>query len=345
MPPAVVAGCDVLRRTNSFRASLERTLLVAALLLAAASLSPAARAQDWPTRPVTVVFPYGPGGGDVITRAVMEKVGNRLGQRFVLENRPGAGGVIGTSEVARAAPDGYKLIVASLGSMILAPVFNGGTPPFDAIRGFAHIAMFGGPPAALVVSASSPSRDLQQFVALSKAQKDGFSYGSPGRGSLAHLAGELFQQRSGANMTHVPYKEAPRALADIAGGQISAAFLSTAAVLPLVQSGQVRMLAVSAERRIDEFPDVPTFIEAGHKDLIASTWFGLSGPSGLPHDIVRQLNVEVRAALTQPDVQGLLRNLGAELKDLDADGFSRFVAAEATRWEAIARPVAASTQQ
>lgn len=345
MRPFVVSGCDISQKTNSVRASLKPAWLVAALLLAAVPLPLAAWAQDWPARPVTVVFPYGPGGGDVITRAVMEKVGNRLGQRFVLENRPGAGGVIGTSEVARAAPDGYKLIVASLGSMILAPIFNGGTPPFDAVKSFTHIAMFGGPSAALIVSAASPARNLQEFVALSKAQKDGFSYGSPGRGSLVHLVGEMFQQRSGAKMFHVPYKEAPRVLADLAGGQIPAAFLSTAAVSPLVKSGQVRLLAVSTERRIDEFSDVPTFAEAGYKDLIASTWFGLSGPAGLPAGIVRQLNSEVRAALLQPDVQVLLRNLGAELKDFDADGFARFVAAEATRWDAIARPVASSTQQ
>jgi len=326
-------------------ASLKPTGIVAALLLAAVSLPLAAGAQDWPTRSVTVVFPYGPGGGDVITRAVMEKVGSSLGQRFVLENRPGAGGVIGTSEVARAAPDGYKLIVASLGSMIIAPIFNGGTPPFDAVKSFTHIAMFGGPPAALVVSAISPARNLREFVALSKAQKEGISYGSPGRGSLAHLAGEMFRQRSGANMTHVPYKEAPRVLADIAGGQIPAAFMSTAAVSSHVKGGQLRMLAVSSERRIDEFPDVPTFVEAGYKDIIASTWFGLSGPAGLSAGIVRQLNSEARAALGHRDVRVLLRNLGAELRDFDADGFARFVAAEAIRWGAIARPVASSTQQ
>ena len=345
MRPFMITGCDTTRRTNSIPASLKSASMIAVLLLAPMSLSPAARAQDWPTRPVTVVFPYGPGGGDVITRAVIEKVGNRLGQRFVLEYRPGAGGVLGTAEVARAAPDGYKLIVASLGSMILAPIFNGGTPAFDAVKSFTHIASFGGPSAALVVSASSPARNLQEFVTLSKAQKEGFGYGTPGRGSLVHLVGEMFQQRSGAKMFHVPYKEAPRALADLGGGHIAAAFLSTAAVSPLVKSGQVRLLAVSTERRIDEFPDVPTFAEAGYKDIVASTWFGLSGPAGLPIGVTRKLNAEVRDALIQPEVRTLLRNLGVESKDLDADGFARFVAAEADRWGAIARPLAATTQQ
>jgi tripartite-type tricarboxylate transporter receptor subunit TctC len=313
------------------------------LLIVAASCT--AGAQEWPSRPVTVVFPYGPGGGGVITRAVMEKVGHRLGQRFLLENRPGAGGALATSEVARAAPDGYRLIVASLGSMVVAPVFNRGAPTFDLAKSFSHIALFGGPASVLVVSASHPARTLSEFVALSKTEKDGFSYGSPGTGSMVHLVGEIFQQRSGAKIFHVPYKEAPRLLADIAGGQIPAAFLSSAAVSPLVKSGQVRLLGISTEQRTDEFPDVPTFIEAGYKDFTASTWFGLSGPAGLSPGIVQRLNTEVRDALKQPDVQALMRSLAVVSQDLDVDNFNRFVLAEAERWGPIARQLASTIQQ
>jgi tripartite-type tricarboxylate transporter receptor subunit TctC len=322
-----------------------KSIILVALALVSFGVRSPVTAQTWPDRTVTIVFPYGPGGGDVITRAVMDKVGTRLGQRFILENRPGAGGVLGSSEVARAAPDGYKLIVASLGSMILAPIFNGGPQPFDVAKSFTHIALFGGPSAALLVSASNPARDLKEFIALSKEQKDGFGFGSPGTGSLVHLVGELFAQRSGAKMFHIPYKEAPRVTADLAGGQIKAAFLSTAAALPLAKSGQVRLIAVSSERRIDEIPDVPTFAELGYKDLIASTWFGLSGPAGLSPTITHTLNAEVRGALGQADVQAILRRLGVESRDLDAEAFSRFVSEETERWGAIARPVASAIQK
>src|SRR5579885_2306923 len=263
--------------------------LAAIVIVALLSVASAVLAQDWPTRPITILFPYGPGGGDVITRAVMDKVGDRLGQRFVVEDHPGAGGVLASAEIAHAPPDGYRLIVASLGSMILAPIFNGGPPPFDAVKDFTHIALFGGPSAALVVSPSNPAKTVEQFVALSKQAKDGFGFGTPGTGSLVHLVGEMFAQRSGARMFHVPYKESPRALADVAGGQIAAAFLSTAAVLPLAKAGQVRLLAVSTQRRLDDVPDVPTFAELGYKDLVASTWFGLSAPAGLSPAITHRL--------------------------------------------------------
>jgi tripartite-type tricarboxylate transporter receptor subunit TctC len=338
-------GADILFQHDPAPALLRAASILSALLVFLLPTASTGLAQEWPARPVTVVFPYGPGGGDVITRAVIEKAGNRLGQRFVLENRPGAGGVLGTAEVARTAPDGYKLIVASLGSMILAPIFNGGPPPFDAFKSFTHIGLFGGPSAALVVSVNSKVRTLKEFVALSKEQKDGLGYGTPGRGSLVHLVGELFAKRSGAHIFHVPYKEALRALADLAGGQIPSAFLSTAAVLPLVKSGQVRLLAISTVQRLDEAPDVPTFVESGYSDLVASTWFGLSGPAALPQPIARKMNAEVRDALRQSDVRALLKNHGVESKDLDADGFGRFVADEADRWKAIATLLASANPQ
>lgn len=315
---------------------------VTVMLTASFAFTASARAQEWPTHPVTVVFPYGSGGGDVITRLVVDKVGNRLGQKFVVENRPGAAGIIGTNSVARVAPDGYTLIVSGLGSMILAPFFNKAS--FDPVKSFTHIAFFGGGPAALVVSASSEARNLQEFVALSKKQADGLTYGTPGRGTTVHLVSEMFRTQSGAKLTHVPYKDAARVLADLAGGQISAGFLSSAAVLPLVKAGQIRLLATAGERRSEEFPDVPTFAEAGYKDLVATAWFGLSGPAGIPRTIVHKLNVEVRAALVHPDVRALLRKLDVETKDLDADAFTRFVTTERDRWAAVTRSLE-STQE
>jgi tripartite-type tricarboxylate transporter receptor subunit TctC len=229
--------------------------------------------------------------------------------------------------------------------MVVAPIFNSGAPTFDVAKSFSHIALFGGPASVLVVSTSNPARNLAEFVALSNAQKDGFGYGSPGTGSMVHLVGEIFQQRSGAKIFHVPYKESPRLLADIVGGQIPAAFLSSAAVLPLVKSGQVRLLGISTEQRVDEFPDVPTFIEAGYKDFTASTWFGLSGPAGLPPSIVQRLNAEVRHALTQPDVLALMGTLAVVSQDLDVDNFNRSVVAEAERWGPIARQLASTIQR
>ncbi|OGA41139.1 MAG: hypothetical protein A3G26_00390 [Betaproteobacteria bacterium RIFCSPLOWO2_12_FULL_65_110] len=295
----------------------------------------AARAQDWPSRPVTVVFPYGAGAGDTIMRLVADGLGRRLGQTFVVENRPGAGGIIGSSAVAKAAPDGYSLIVSGVGSLIVAPFFN--PAPFDPINSFTHIALFGGPPVALLVSPSGDARSVNEFIALTKAKPGGIGYGTPGRGTHAHLIGEMFGKLSGAKIFNVPYNSGTAPLSDIAGAHIQAAFVSLGAAATFIRSGKVRLLAITTARRSAEFPDVPTFAEEGYGDLVATTWFGLSGPARLPRSIVDRLNTEVRAVLALPDVREKLNVLGIETRDLDADAYTAFILEELNRWGTVAR--------
>jgi len=291
---------------------------------------------DWPARPVRIVAPFAPGGSaDTLGRIVAEKLTVKFKQNFVVDNRAGGGGVVGSELVAGSAPDGYTLVVSGIASHVIAPAMS--KVSFDPVKSFTHIALFGGPPIIVVVHPGVEAKTLAQFVALSKSSPQGISYGSPGPGTNGHLVAELFRMRSGANLVHVPYKGAALAMADLAGAHIPSSFntLSTAAVH--LRSGRARALAHSAARRVSAFPDVPTFAESGYKDLVAITWFSLSGPAGIPQSVVKKLNAAVREALAAPEVRERLAAEGTEPNDLDASGFTRFVSAEVARWAPIAK--------
>ena len=312
-----------------------RSVITLVLAILAAPVY-SASALDWPARPVRIVAPFAPGGSaDTLGRIVAEKLSVKFKQNFVVDNRAGAGGVVGSDLVANSAPDGYTLVVSGIASHAIAPAMS--RVPFDPVKSFTHIALFGGPPIIAVVHPGVEAKTLAQFVALSKSTPQGISYGSPGLGTNGHLVAELFRMRSGANLVHVPYKGAALAMVDLAGAHIPSSFntLSTAAVH--VKSGRARALAHSAARRVSAFPDVPTFFESGYKDLIATTWFSLSGPAGVPQSIVKQLNAAVREALAAPELRERLAAEGIEPNDLDASGFTRFVGAEVARWAPIAK--------
>ncbi len=266
-------------------------LAVASMLL----LHAIAYAQEWPARPVKIIAPYAPGGtADTLARVVANRLSAQLKQNFLVENRAGAGGLIGSELVANAAPDGYTLIVSGIGSHVIAPAMAEAS--FDPLRNFTHIALFGGPPAALVVHPSLPARNVAEFIALTRARSGGISYGSPGGGTHAHLIGEMFRAETGAILTHIPYKGAAPAIADLVAGHVPATFTTLSTAAPQIKAGKARALAITAERRLPDFPDVPTFAELGYRDLVATTWFSLSGPPGLPQPIVMLLNAEVRRA-------------------------------------------------
>jgi len=295
-----------------------------------------ADAPDWPTRPVRIVAPFAPGGSaDTLGRVVAEKLTVKFGQNFVVDNRAGAGGVVGSDLVANSAPDGYTLLVSGIASHAIAPAMS--KVPFDPVKSFTHIALFGGPPIIVVVHPGIEARTLAQFVTLSKATPQGISYGSPGLGTNGHLVAELFRMRSGSNLVHVPYKGAALAMVDLAGAHIPSSFNTLSTAAPHVKSGRARALAHSAARRVSAFPDVPTFVESGYKGLIATTWFSLSGPAGMPQAVVKQLNAAVREALAAPELRERLAADGIEPNDLDANGFTRFVSTEVARWAPIAK--------
>ena len=302
-------------------------------MLAAAPAWP----QQYPAKSVRFVVPFPPGGtADTLGRIVALKLGESLGQNFVIENRGGAGGVIGSESVSKSAPDGYTLVVSGIASHTIAPALAS-RPPYDPLRDFTHIALFGGPPAVLGVHPSLPAKDLKAFVALAKARPGDMSYGSPGNGTLGHLVAELLKQKAGINMVHVPYKGAAIAVVDIVAGNIHAISTTLTTASAQIRAGKVRALAISSEKRLPDYAGVATFREAGYRDLVATVWFSLSGPAGVPTDAVNRLNSEVVRILQLPDVRQRLRGDGIEPNQLDARAFTDFMAAEIKRWGQVVR--------
>jgi tripartite-type tricarboxylate transporter receptor subunit TctC len=294
-------------------------------------------AQAWPTKPVRIIAPFAPGGSaDTLGRVVAQKLTESLKENFVVENRPGAGGVIGSEAVAKAAPDGYTLLVSGVASHAVAPALPRGTP-YDPVKDFTHIALFGGPPAVLVVNPNVPAKDLKEFVALLKKEPGKYSYGSPGNGTHGQLVAELFKQLAGVDMQHVPYKGASGAITDLIAGHIPAASTTLSTAAGQIHGGKARALALSTANRLPDYPDVPTYAEMGYKDLVAVIWFSLSGPAGLPSEIVEKLNAEVRKALDSPDARNRLRPEGIEPGKLTAAEFTRFVETEVKRWAPVVK--------
>ena len=307
------------------------------LLLAMTLPWSAALAQNWPSKPVRLVVPFAPGGtADTLGRLVALKLGETFKEGFVVENRGGAGGVVGSELVAKAAPDGYTLVVSGVASHCIAPAMSKNFP-FDPLRDFSHIALFGGPPGVLVINPALPVKDLRQFIAYARAENGKLAYGSPGNGTQGHLIAEQLKQVAGIEMTHVPYKGASLAVSDLIAGHLTVTSTTLTTAAAQIKAGRARGLAVSSLKRIPEFPDIPTFGELGYPELTASIWFSLSGPAGMPPEIVNRLNAEVRRALQLPDVRERLRPEGIEPGDLDPQQFTAFVASELKRWAPIVR--------
>jgi tripartite-type tricarboxylate transporter receptor subunit TctC len=326
-----VASLDIVPWIEMTRSTF--AFLFATLLCVTPSL-----AQQWPTRPVRIIVPYAPGGSaDSLGRLVSAHLSETFKQGFVVENRPGAGGAIGADIAAKAAPDGYTLVVSGIATHAILSSMT--KAPYDSIKSFTHIALFGGPPIALAVPADLPPKTMREFLAYAGARAGGVSYGSPGGGTHGHLVGELFQDLTRAPLTHVPYKGAALAMTDLLSGQIQASFTTLASALQHIRVGKLRAIAVTAPQRMPELPDVPTFAELGYKDLTSVTWFSLSGPAGIPAPIVERLNLEVRKALRTPKVLERLRLDAAEPNDLDAAAFTKFVQEEQQRWGRFARSV------
>lgn len=292
-------------------------------------------AQQYPVKAVRIVVPFAPGGSaDTLGRIVAGKLTESLGQAFVAENRPGAGGLVGSELVSNSPPDGYTLVVSGVASHAIAPSLAA-KPPFDPVKDFTHIALFGGPPAVFGVHPSMPVKDLKGFVAFAKAKPGELSYGSPGNGTQGHLVAELFRQTAGLELIHVPYKGASIAMVDIVAGHIHAISTTLTTASGQIRAGRVRALALSSAERLADYPGVPTFRESGYRDLVATVWFSLSGPAGIPADIVTRLNSEVRRILQLPDVRERLRGDGIVPNQLDPKAFSAYVAAEVKRWAPV----------
>src|SRR3954451_5070978 len=305
------------------------------LALSALALSFSAPAQQWPARPVKIIAPFAPGGSaDTLGRIVAKKLSEQLKESFVVENRPGAGGVLGSELVSNAAPDGYTLVVSGIASHVIAPQLPQGTP-YDPMKDFTHVALLGGPPAVLAVNPKLPAKTLKEFVELAKQKP--MSYGSPGNGTQGQLVAELFQREGGIDLQHVPYKGASNAVADLMGGHIPAVSTTLSTAATQIKAGKAHALALSSSARLPEYPDVPTFAESGFPNIVGTVWFSFSGPAGMPQEIVDRLNAEVRRALELSDVRTKLRHDGIVPNRLDAKEFTAFVADELRRWGPVVR--------
>jgi len=303
-----------------------RWMLAAVALVAFPGL-----AQDYPTKPVTVIVPFSTGSAsDVIVRIVLERMSANVGQRFIVDNRPAAGGAVGTAQGAKAAPDGYTILMAASGPLVVAKVLQPALA-YEAERDFEPISMYGRLPNVIVVSSKLPIWSLDELVEHLK-RKPGVGYGSVGNGSSQHLAGALFEQLAGVKMTHVPYRVTSQLQSDLVAGEVPVSFQLLPNVISALKGGQVRALAVANASRLAALPDVPTAAELGVKGFESSAWFGFVAPRGTPRPIVEKLNSEVRAALAEPAVRGRFVEFGAEPLTSTPDDMGRFISSEVAKW-------------
>ncbi len=301
------------------------------LYLVLAMTSPMTSAQEYPQRPVRTIVAYPPGGStDIIARIVGQKLTDRLGQTFIVDNRAGAAGMIGAELVARATPDGHTLMVADSPFVVNPSVFA--KVPYDPIRDFTPIVLVGSSPLILVVPAASPSQNLADFIRLAKAQPGKITIASAGTGASSHVVAELFKMRAGVNLTHVPYKGLGPALAEVTGGQVDSLFSSIPAALQLVRTGKLRALGICTRNRMAAVSEIPTIEEGGVADFDAFIWYGYQGPAGLPKSVVDKLSREIARAAELPDVKERFGGMGLETMILMPDAFRPFIAKELKKW-------------
>jgi tripartite-type tricarboxylate transporter receptor subunit TctC len=297
----------------------------------------AARAADWPTRPVRIIAPSTPGGAaDTFGRLLGEHLSEAFGQPFVVENRPGAGGLIGGQATARSEPDGYTFMASSIAYIVLAPAVST-NPGFDVMRDLTHIAHIGGSPSVLVVHPSLKVRTMGELLALIK-NNEPMPYGSPGVGTLGHIVGERFAELAGVRLQHIPHKGSSQAMMDLIAGTLKVGTMSWGSALMQVRAGNMIPIAVTSAARLSDAPDLPTFKELGY-DVVATTWYGLSGPAGLPSDIVQRVNRSVAEMLKKPQVRERLKSDGVETEVMTEQQFTAFVASESAKWGPLAKRI------
>ena len=316
---------------------MKRTLFALAALAALLAGAGAAAADVFPSKPVRIVVPFAAGGAiDIIVRTSAQQLSKELGQQMLIDNRPGAGGNIGADIVAKSAADGYTLVAGTSATHGVNPSLYAKLP-FDARRDFAPVAHIAGVPNVLVVTPASGIRSLDDLVRQARANPGKLAFGSAGSGTSLHLAGELFRSEARVDLLHVPYKGAAPATTDLLGGQIGMMFNTVPVALPLIRSGKLLPLAVTAQKRHFALPDVPTFAEQGYKSVESETWVGLFAPAGTPRDVIDALAQALERTLRDKSVGELLRQQGAEPQFMGSEAFSRYVESEMLRWGNVVR--------
>jgi tripartite-type tricarboxylate transporter receptor subunit TctC len=292
----------------------------------------AASAQTYPTKPIRMVVGFPPGGGtDVVARVISQKLSEWYGQSVVVENRAGATGTIGADVIAKSPPDGYNLIMGHVNSHGIAPNLFAKLP-YDPIKDFAAVAYVGYVPNVLAVHPAVPARSVKELVALAKSKPGEMNYASSGNGSTQHLAGELFKQLTGTDIVHIPYKGSGDAIKDLLAGTVNMNFDTMPPVLPHIQAGKLRGLAISTPRRLSQLPDVPTFEEEGIKGFDVTNWYGIMAPGGTSRELVTKLNADINKAMQVPEVRARLEAVGTQLHEQSAAEFEAFMKAEVVKY-------------
>jgi tripartite-type tricarboxylate transporter receptor subunit TctC len=300
-------------------------------LCVAASLGNA-NAADWPTRPVKIVVPFAAGGqSDIVARLFAQSLSERFKQAFFIENDAGAGGARASIGVVRADPDGYTLMISGLATHILAPALNPQIG-FDPIKGFTHIAYIGGSPSAVVVHPSLGAKTFEEFMALAKATPEGIQYVSPGVGSGGNTVAEYFAAKAGIKLTHVPYRGGSTAVIDLLAGHVKMGSLTWATAREHVASGSLVPIAISSAKRVPDFPNVPTFKDKGYPDVVTTVWLSLSGPRGMPEDIVAQLNDQMNKALQLPNIKAQLERDAFDIQPMTPAEVTKLMQTEYDKW-------------
>jgi len=304
------------------------------LKLAVLLFIPVAQAADYPIRPVKIVVPYAAGGGgDVLARLFADKLKTRLGQPVIVDNKAGAGTLIGSEFVAKSAPDGYTLLLTT-NSLIIAPIMNAAAK-FDPVKDFVPLAPIGAMAMVLAANPALPANNVTELVAYMKKNPGKVSFGSSGAGGITHLSGELFKSRAGVSMTHVPYKGAGPALVDLMGGQIDLLFDAMVTAYPHIKSGKLKAIGMSNPTRWDGAPDIPTLNESGLAGFEVSGWYAIFAPAGTPASIAQRLNAEASEIIKDPDFSAKLQTLGLTPMGGDLEGFRKVVSNDFITWQKV----------
>ena len=309
--------------------------MCALLALGIAGFAGAQAPRDYPTRPVRIIVPQAAGSGvDLTARVVAQKLTDAWGQQFIVENRPGANGIIGLEAGAKAKPDGYTLALGVPSSLTMNPyVYK--SLPYDTLRDFAPITQTASNTFGLVINPALPVKSVRELVALARSRPGELSYGSFGIGNQTHLGGELFSAQIGIRTLHVPYKGEPPAVVDLLSGQIALIFTPMQGVVPHIRNAKLRLLATCGVARAPAFPDAPSMTEAGFKTVVITGWTGLLAPAGTPRDIIDRLQKEIAARLLAPDTRENLSRQGAEPVASTPDQFAAFIRSEMAKWSAV----------
>jgi tripartite-type tricarboxylate transporter receptor subunit TctC len=313
---------------------MRAVLRIVTVLLA---LAVPAFAQDFPTKPIKLIVPFPPGGpNDIIARVVGAKMSELLGQPVVIDNRGGAGGVLGTDAVAKAEPDGYTIAITSAGALAISKSLQEKLP-YDTLKDLKPITLVAKVPELLVVANNVPAKTMPELLALAKAKPGQLNFASTGPGSMPHLAGELFRTSAGIDIVHVPYKGAAPAVNDIVGQQVQMVFLDIPVLLPQVQAGKVRPIAIGSRERVPSLPNVPTTAEVGLPQIEAENWYGMVAPAATPAAVIAKLHRATAEALKSPEVKDKLQAQGAILVGNSPEEFADYIRSEIDKWGKVAK--------